>query len=190
MGNIHSRYLQYERAGDQHVGRIVAGLTLQSELFDALPPHFASPGESVELAVRRAFPTWYNIRGLPAVLRMLLVSLVQDEDFLRQHLVDDHPIFNNTLFIFEGLRNLQNLLANESSSHLRATGVPAHVGIMRRLARLPEEVNKTAVVGTGFAEVQESLTGIMTSISGLRGETRGLQSIVMQAEPSGRNNSP
>ena len=153
MGNVHSRYLLCERAGDQYVGRIVAGLPLQSELFDALPPHFASPGESVELAVRRAFPTWYEIRSLRAVLRMLSASLVQHEDFLRQHLEDDHPISNNTSLTFGDLRNSRNLLANESSAHLTATGVPAHVGIMRRLANLSERGNKTAVASTGLAEV-------------------------------------
>ncbi|MEL7522444.1 MAG: hypothetical protein AAGJ80_12680, partial [Cyanobacteria bacterium J06553_1] len=190
MGNVHSRYLQYERAGDQYVGRIVAGLPLQSELFDALPPHFASPAEGVELAVRRAFPTWHEISSLQAVLRMLLASLVQHEDFLRQHLEDDHPIFNNSVFVSEDLGTLRKLLANESSSSLTATGVPAHVGIMRRLARLPEEVNKTAVAGTGFAEVQDSLTGIKTLISGLREESRGWRGVATEAGPRRGSSSP
>ena len=92
MGNVHSRYFQQERAGDQNVGRIVAGLPLQSELFDAPPPHFVSPGKGVELAVKRAFPTWHEISSPWPVLRMLLASLVPHEDFLRRHLEGDRPI--------------------------------------------------------------------------------------------------
>lgn len=85
MASVHFLYLQSERAGDQYIGSIVAGLPLQSELFDALSPYLASLSKSVENAmwggrsrsgIRSAFPTQYKISSLRAVSQMLLTSLV------------------------------------------------------------------------------------------------------------------
>jgi hypothetical protein len=39
LGGVQDRYLRYESAGDQFVGRVVCGLPLDSCEFAILPPH-------------------------------------------------------------------------------------------------------------------------------------------------------
>ncbi|KAG6958584.1 hypothetical protein JG688_00010452, partial [Phytophthora aleatoria] len=41
LGGVQDRYFRYESAGDQYLGRVVAGLPLNSSAFATLPPHFA-----------------------------------------------------------------------------------------------------------------------------------------------------
>lgn len=40
LGGVQDRYIRYESAGDKYLGRVVAGLPLNSADFAALPPHF------------------------------------------------------------------------------------------------------------------------------------------------------
>jgi hypothetical protein len=47
MGSVKERYLQYEKAGDQYLGRVVSGLDVNSIAFAMSPPFFdtADKGE-------------------------------------------------------------------------------------------------------------------------------------------------
>jgi len=38
MGQVKERYLHYEKAGDQYLGRVVAGLNCSDHSFAVLPP--------------------------------------------------------------------------------------------------------------------------------------------------------
>ena len=40
MGQVKERYLQYEKAGDQYLGRVVSGLDVNSVAFAVSPPFF------------------------------------------------------------------------------------------------------------------------------------------------------
>ena len=40
MGGIKERYLHFENAGDQYLGRVVAGLDCNEYLFAVSPPYF------------------------------------------------------------------------------------------------------------------------------------------------------
>ncbi len=40
MGSVKERYLQYEKAGDQYLGRVVSGLDVNSIDFAVSPPFF------------------------------------------------------------------------------------------------------------------------------------------------------
>ena len=40
MGHVKERYLQYEKAGDQYLGRVVTGLDVNSAKFAVSPPYF------------------------------------------------------------------------------------------------------------------------------------------------------
>ncbi|KAH9119958.1 hypothetical protein LEN26_011360 [Aphanomyces euteiches] len=42
MGHVLERYIHHERAGDQYLGRVVAGLPNYKTEFATLPPHFPS----------------------------------------------------------------------------------------------------------------------------------------------------
>ncbi|KAG6942611.1 hypothetical protein JG687_00018966 [Phytophthora cactorum] len=43
LGGVQDRYFRYEAAGDQYLGRVVAGLPRNSAEFAVLPPHFEDP---------------------------------------------------------------------------------------------------------------------------------------------------
>ncbi|KAF1793909.1 hypothetical protein GQ600_16797 [Phytophthora cactorum] len=43
LGGVQDRYFRYEAAGDQYLGRVVAGLPQNSAQFAVLPPHFEDP---------------------------------------------------------------------------------------------------------------------------------------------------
>ena len=45
MGPVKERYLFYEKAGDQYLGRVVAGLNVNDVNFAISPPHFDYTGE-------------------------------------------------------------------------------------------------------------------------------------------------
>jgi hypothetical protein len=47
MGSVKERYLQYEKAGDQYLDRVVSGLDINSIAFATSPPFFntADQGE-------------------------------------------------------------------------------------------------------------------------------------------------
>jgi hypothetical protein len=40
MGLVKEHYLQFEKAGDQYLGRVVSGLDINDVSFAILPPHF------------------------------------------------------------------------------------------------------------------------------------------------------
>jgi hypothetical protein len=42
MGPVKERYLQYEKAGDQYLGRVVSGLDVNDVSFAVSPPYFES----------------------------------------------------------------------------------------------------------------------------------------------------
>ena len=44
MGPVKERYLHYEKAGDQYLGRVVAGLNCNDKSFAVSPPHFDFTG--------------------------------------------------------------------------------------------------------------------------------------------------
>ena len=64
MGHVKERYLQYEKAGDQYLGRVVSGLDVNSVKFAVSPPFFEF---DVTCGAEAAGPddgTWKNIYTL------------------------------------------------------------------------------------------------------------------------------
>ena len=56
MGGVTDRYLRYEAAGDQYVGRTVAGLPLMDQDFATLPPFFKERNEILAALINECFP--------------------------------------------------------------------------------------------------------------------------------------
>ena len=48
MGHVKERYLQYEKTGDQYLGRVVCGLDVNNASFAVSSPFFDAPNETVE----------------------------------------------------------------------------------------------------------------------------------------------
>ena len=77
IGNVIARYFRYESAGNQFVGRVVAGLPVNSSKFPTLPPHFPSNSNvSVDESLQKLFPNLYHCASLVGVLKLVLASRV------------------------------------------------------------------------------------------------------------------
>ena len=141
---VANRYLRYSEAGDQHVGRTVAGLPPLSSSFAILPPFFPSRTEAVNLALRISFPR--APENLSMVLEYCLASVVYHRGFLRSVLPCTHPLWFTPLFTASGLLdNLAQLVeckVADSGCRIRATGIPPIVAIFQDMAALRKGTNE------------------------------------------------
>jgi hypothetical protein len=48
MRSVKERYLQYKKAGDQYLGRVVSGLDVNNVSFAVSPPYFECDGDVKE----------------------------------------------------------------------------------------------------------------------------------------------
>jgi hypothetical protein len=138
LGGVQDTYLRYEAAGDMYVGRTVSGLPSDRPEFAMLPPHFKNcDRDKIKQALELCFP------GLPSNLRrtaeFALASVLYHASFLRETIPAGHPLlqtvpFRSDISIIEDLRrHVVCGLSDLGDDDLRATGVPAHVGVMVEL---------------------------------------------------------
>ena len=82
MGAVKDAYFKMEKAGDQYLGRIVAGLPVTASDFAVLPPHFVATAQINSVCIQQFGKKANNNR----VFQMMLASLVFHYDFLCAHL--------------------------------------------------------------------------------------------------------
>ena len=146
---VQDTYLHFADAGDQLVGRIVAGLPVDCVHFATLPPHFTEHNAEIERAVNLAFPTLIGKIKM-SVLLMCLASLVHHHKFVLENggskvqgtflFADKDEIAKLSKYVRSGLPT--------ADGDLKATGIPPHVGLMRE-----------------FAEQRDGLIGVRDKIS-------------------------
>lgn len=130
IGDVLDRYLRFEAAGDQYVGRVVNGLPVSSHEFAVLHPYFHPVSEEVLRAVEIAFPMLYRFVDLRAVLVNCLASAMHHKDWLRAYLTrENHTILMSPLFSSSWRFATSTL---PGPNHV-ATGVPPHVVILASL---------------------------------------------------------
>jgi len=97
LEGVTHRYIRFDCAMDQKVGRTVAGLPVMSGKFAVLPPFFTGNCDSiVRDMVDRCFPNAPDI--LQHTLRMCLASVVYHAEFLGRTLPANHPLRATTAF--------------------------------------------------------------------------------------------
>ncbi|ETV87191.1 hypothetical protein H257_02166 [Aphanomyces astaci] len=166
-GNVVERYMHYEKAGDQFVGRVVAGLPLNSAGFAQLPPHFdATDSATVTSAVRYMFPRLSKNVALLGVLKLGLASLVFHADYLRSTLPASHAVLHTAIFRDDELRVKLRSLLRSSSATLAPTGLPPYVELYRQLEAQHETLKalSTEVVAgvRGIWDEKELSAGTVT----------------------------
>jgi hypothetical protein len=96
LGSVQDCYIRYEAAGDQVVGRTVAGLPHLNVNFAILPPFFRTHSDVLDTAISDCFP------GAPAnlhrVLESCIASVLYHSEFLRATLKAEHRLFTTPLF--------------------------------------------------------------------------------------------
>ncbi|RHY45322.1 hypothetical protein DYB30_012729 [Aphanomyces astaci] len=121
LGNVLERYMHYEGAGDQFLGRVMAGLPINDASFAILPPHFKMPFDSdVSSAINKVFPS------LSRALEMLIPK--------------SHPIFYSRVFTDVDMVPMLKARLVTHDSVLPATGIPPHVGLHKELTRATTEM--------------------------------------------------
>lgn len=148
MRNVEKSYFQFERAGDQFVGRTVAGLPPLSEKFAMLPPMFRETtsvdGKIIAEVLAACFPVIHNEEATPLlpILRQALASVVHHSSWLVSLLPKDHPLLQTPLFCGPHLQHLRELVVCElptDDGPMKATGIPRGVMTHLEIAQLREE---------------------------------------------------
>lgn len=148
MKDVEKSYFQFERAGDQFVGRTVAGLPPLSEKFALLPPMFreltVEDGEIIAEVLAACFPVVRKEEATPLlpILRQALASVVHHSSWLLTVLPKDHPLLQTALFCGPHLQHLRQLVVCELprvDGPMKATGVPRGVMTHLEIAQLREE---------------------------------------------------
>jgi hypothetical protein len=141
LEGLDKKYVRYEAAADQFIGRILAMLDINSPDFAVLCPHFDRVDEGVVAAVRECFP------GAPlefeCVLVHCLASLVFQREYLRTHLSESHPLFKSVVFTQGYVDKLAHRVALAfPTDKITPTGVPPHVSIQRQLRKVEQIVEE------------------------------------------------
>ncbi|EGZ14504.1 hypothetical protein PHYSODRAFT_382410, partial [Phytophthora sojae] len=85
LGGVQDRYFRYEAAGDQFLGRVVAGLPVNDSKFATLPPYFQNGSDkNVKSCVEIMFPVLSREANMAGILRLCLASLVHHAEYLLQ----------------------------------------------------------------------------------------------------------
>ena len=146
MGPVKERYLQYEKAGDQYLGRVVSGLDVNNVSFAVSPPHFESGPEDdvrekVNILLRDFTVGGDNISGeVFQVLYYCFASLCYHFDFLvkitpRQSKLQATPFFTN-IPNYAREAAVVKFPWNKTASTPSFTGLPPHVCILAQLEGL------------------------------------------------------
>jgi len=90
MGVVQDTYLRYESAGDQYVGRVVAGLPIFPAKFSVLPPQFDCCIDDVEEMRKSCFPHVPDC--MICCCRHMAATLVYHLDFLHKFTTPTHPL--------------------------------------------------------------------------------------------------
>ncbi|RLN32267.1 hypothetical protein BBJ28_00015778 [Nothophytophthora sp. Chile5] len=157
LGSVLDRYLRYDDAGDQYIGRLVAGLPQNSADFAALPPHFRDNVSSEVIAcIRDTFPALAREKNMKSILKLCLASLTFHAAFLKSSLPKTHPLMSCALFRDPAtLQRLQKQLVIAGPTWMRPTGIPPYVHMFTKI-----EETKNAIE----ALKAELLDGISTML--------------------------
>ncbi len=150
IGSIQDRYLRYEAAGDQFLGRVVAGLPLNKSDFAVLPPHFKERNDPlVDTTVAIMFPNLKNEQHLLDVLKMCLACLVFHAPQLKKILPIRHPLYSTYLFRESNVLNILSMnISIDGNDWLQPTGIPPHIELYRQQEVILETLNKLPEVLT------------------------------------------
>ena len=131
---VQGTYLQFEHAGDQFVGRVVAGFDLQSPTYDTLPPDFSLLPDDINDISKRVFGRATTEILRVGIIRRLLANVIYHAAWLKETLSEHDPLHQNHLF--ENPRTLRRLSPEVrlgGAGVMQATGIPPHIPIMREL---------------------------------------------------------
>jgi hypothetical protein len=150
LGKIKDKYIFHCEGGDQLCGRMVNGSDFTSEMFAILPPHFLPEADDTltDTFWNEMLPGYHSKpTGFRAVLPYLLASLLYHEDFLRDTLPPENPIFRSRVFTQnesrDSLKSLVKLGVGRCPyTGMQATGIPPHLAIAGKIETLVAHIKQ------------------------------------------------
>jgi hypothetical protein len=164
MNNVTDRYIQYEAAGDQYVGRTLAGLPVNDPRFGILPPFFPDDTTSdLTTAIAECFPK--APFSLNAFFPFGIASVVYHADFLLKNLPSTHPLFATPLFRnsvrFSRLQEAVVCRLSTPGDRFHATGLSPFAILMKEVAASRLDSNNI------IAEVQKIAPVVLRGVDEL-----------------------
>ena len=155
MGGTRDKYIKFENAGDQHLGRVLCGLNPLSIDFSLTPPFFdaLSEGdrEEIDNFLRARLENSDQISDSTFnLVRFCFASLCFHRDFLKTVLEPTSRIRTSPLFmnVPENILNMAKAVNyKDAIGHKNAprlTGIPPHIVILNNLSGISEHVTDCA----------------------------------------------
>lgn len=169
MGQVKERYLQYEKAGDQYLGRVVSGLDVNSVAFAVSPPFFDAD-EEMRVQIDTLLKG-YLVGGehLPAgvyrIFYYCLASLCYHHEFLsstlhRKSKLQASPFFSAMPQYALSSATIKFPWEKTASTPI-FTGIPPHISLLAQVEQLKLELakNRDEVLAGFKAELDDRHIG-------------------------------
>jgi len=144
-GHVSSLYLQYQSAGDQHVGRTVCGLNPNDTTFAVLPPRF-KPDFDPNPLLETLFSNFTGVSAeLRRVLTMTTASVFYHMEWLENNLPASHPLLSTPVFRLAYQRPISSMVECHTwkpGDAIQATGIPPHVSILLQMKSLNQALTQ------------------------------------------------
>ena len=167
MGKVFDVYWTFAHAGDQYLGRILAGLDPNSANFACIPPHFEEGLENSDIneAMNLCFKNIMdkNAEELPNIIGILLrflACMVHHSDYLITTIISKNPANKlNQIPIFTDkdlLDRLKKLVSTKATSKIpKASGIPPHT---KQIVLMSDLINE-------FAKEREERSNLFDKMS-------------------------
>ena len=175
MGGTRDKYIKFENAGDQYLGRILSGMDCLSPSFAVTPPFFDAKtneqNKMVDDFIKSRIENANNISdNLFAVIRYCFASMCYHYNFLTQTLQPTSHIRTSTIFmnipkeIMEMVKVFTYKQVHEDNGNgnaPRLTGIPPHVVLINKLNDLNGHVSECSslVVKEVKQELEDRFVG-------------------------------
>jgi hypothetical protein len=150
MGHVKERYLQYEKAGDQYLGRVVCGLDVNEASFGVSPPYFDTDLETIEKI--HSLLKDYAVGGnrvtadMHRVFYFCYASLCYHRDFLTKILHKRSKLqaspFYNSMPNYAKVAAVVKLPWTKTATTPVFTGLPPHVVLLAKCEELKLELKQ------------------------------------------------
>lgn len=151
MGSVKDRYIHYEKAGDQYVGRTVTGISSMSKDFAVSPPYFDfTDNEEMKPFLKQVIyaNTFMGDKAIEELVTFLFASICFHFTHLDSCLHSHNKVRTSPLFIIarenERLRQLAVVRYpwNQTQYTPYLTGIPPHVVMMAEIERLKNDLQQ------------------------------------------------
>ncbi len=153
MGLVKEHYLQFEKAGDQYLGRVISGLDVNNVSFAILPPYFecgddeGDMREKIFTLLKEFTVGGHGVRGeIFQLLYFCFTSLCYHFNFLVEVLPNQNKLQASPFFTH--IPNYAREAAtvrypwNKTASMPPFTGLPPHVSILSQIELLKVALKK------------------------------------------------